>query len=81
MALVKCEVVIDEDGMMTFSSSGKKVALVLPSGKVVDLRCDPPFNAMYPCPWCARKHGLNSKGADHDPLCHIDPSLGVSNEV
>jgi hypothetical protein len=76
MGILKCEVSVDEDGMMSFSSDGKVVALRLPSGRVVDLRPDPPFVAIVPCPYCIAIHSADSKGKDHVPECHIDPSLG-----
>ena len=77
MGICKCEVATDAEGMMTFSAKGKKVALRMPSGRVVDLRLDPPFVSISPCPWCVGIHGLDSSGKEHDALSHIDPDLGT----
>ena len=83
MAIQRAKVVCDEDGMLIFSDekTNVKIALRLPSGRVVDLRLDPTFVAITPCPYCIATNGTEKKGQEHDPLCHIDPSLGSLGEA
>ena len=62
----------EDDGVVvSYTETGEAVALRLPSGRAVDLRVTPPFLVMNPCPYCG---AMNDKG--HDPLKHVDPSLG-----
>jgi hypothetical protein len=42
---------------------------------IVDLRDNPLFLPMSPCPWCSAINDRN-----HDPLRHIDLSLGTKDK-
>lgn len=66
------------DGCVVFYDwDGKAVALRLPgsNGTVVDLREEPPFTELSPCPYCY------SSNHRHVLSFHIDHSLGVVNET
>lgn len=71
----KCTTRNDPDGVTTFlDANGNEVALVLPfTGRVVDMRENPPYLSMSPCPYCGCE---NDRG--HNPLKHTDPFLGIS---
>ena len=58
-------IVEEYDGAKSFFVDDVKVALRDSSGKVRDLRKNPPFLAMSPCPYCDAK---DDRG--HDPLKH-----------
>jgi hypothetical protein len=62
----------EEDGITVFTDpNGFDVAWKLPRGGVVDLRTEPPYLSMSPCPYCG---AVNDVG--HFPAGHVHPYLG-----
>lgn len=65
---------VEEDGVVAYKDChGVTLAYKFPkTGTVADIRPNPPFLAMSPCPDCGVE---NDRG--HNPLQHTDPFIGV----
>ena len=86
--VLRCRVVINEVGVKqyvpyaleddkkaTIISDGVVAFNVFPNGDKVDMRTNPPFVQILPCPYCDSEHENK-----HEPLKHVNPKLGIPNE-
>jgi hypothetical protein len=73
---IDCVVSANADGSFTWSHEGVDVFCVHSDGRKEDLRKRPPYLTMNPCPYCGAHGPKVASVAGHDPLRHVDPSLG-----
>jgi len=86
MAILRCKVHVNEVGVKQFVpfalEDDKKATLindgvvafnVFPKGDKIDMRTNPPFVQILPCPFCGSENANK-----HDPLSHVDSRLGTS---
>lgn len=73
---IRCTTHTEDDGVVVFSDEkkGTAIALKLPHGGVVDLRDNPPFLQMVPCPYCG-----SDNPNKHVGYLHVDHTMGCAS--
>lgn len=84
MPVLRCNIVINELGVkqfIPFALEDNKCATLIndnvvvfnifPKGDKIDMRENPPFHQIIPCPHCGIR-----EDSKHDPLKHTNPKLG-----
>lgn len=71
MSVVRCSASRAGSTLTWTDAAGRVVATRRDGERPVDLRPAPPYYQILPCPYC------DADGAAHDPLKHVDPSLGT----
>ena len=74
---IECTVIAHPDGSLVWSHKGTPVFKIHSDETKEDLRKKPPYLPMTPCPHCDAFGPKVAHVSGHDPLRHVDPSLGV----
>jgi hypothetical protein len=74
---IECTVIPHILGGASWYHKDTLVFHIHPDGRKEDLRKKPPYLPMTPCPHCDAFGPKVAHVSGHDPLRHVDPSLGV----